>query len=55
MTNLFILVLIIVFLRFLPSIFQFIMSLFIVHIIKLTIKFALISGLVLFGLYVIVR
>jgi hypothetical protein len=45
--------------KFLPALFEFIIGLFIVHlvwlIIKLLFKIALISGLILFILYMIVK
>jgi hypothetical protein len=45
--------------KFLPALFEFVIGLFIVHliwqIIKLIFKFTLITGLILFILYMIVK
>jgi hypothetical protein len=59
MSYLFILIAIALTWKFLPAIFEFIIGLFIVHlvwqIIKLIFKFTLITGLILFILYMIVK
>jgi hypothetical protein len=59
MTALYFLIAIALTWKFLPAVFEFIIGLFIVHlvwlIIKLLFKIALISGLILFILYMIIK
>jgi hypothetical protein len=59
MTYLFLLIAVALTWKFLPAIFEFIIGLFIVHlvwqIIKLLFKIGLIAGLILFVLYMIVK
>jgi hypothetical protein len=59
MTALYFLIAIALTWKFLPALFEFIIGLFIVHlvwlIIKLLFKIALISGLILFILYMIIK
>jgi len=59
MTILYFLIAIVLTWKFLPAVFEFIIGLFIVHliwqIIKLIFKFTLITGLILFILYMIVK
>jgi hypothetical protein len=59
MTYLFLLIAIGLIWKFLPALFEFVIGLFIVHlvwqIIKLLFKIGLIAGLILFVLYMIVK